>query len=157
MMSESILVLCNVAKSCDVCCVSPSAWADIGGQDLKAWTALQDENNHGILRLLPRQLGDVTLALKTGDAVLHRVAEKGDVATMEILSKACIWGADVGAMNRDGCTARGMCEKCDYVVRGPEAVFEELEMSRLSEVDEVAGWVPKKRARDRMRMRDRVG
>lgn len=113
--------------------------ADIDSQDLKGWTALLDAvdtNNHDVLRLLLLQGADITLALKTGDTVLHRAAERGDVATMEILSTAGVGGVDVHAKNGDGFTARDLFEKREYAVPELRPAFEQLEMSCMSGVGE---------------------
>jgi ankyrin repeat protein len=115
--------------------------ADIDSQDLKGWTALLDAvdtNNHDALRLLLLQGADIALTLKTGDTVLHRVAERGDVATMEILSTAGMGGVDVHAKNGDGSTARDLFEKREYAVPELGPAFELLEMSCRSGVGEIA-------------------
>lgn len=114
---------------------------DIDSQDLKGWTApldAVDTDNHDVLRLLLRQGADITLALKAGDTVLHRAAERGDVVTMEILSVAGMGGVEIGSKNGDECTARELFEKREYVVPELRSAFERLEMSCVSEGVEVA-------------------
>jgi ankyrin repeat protein len=115
--------------------------ADIDSQDLKGWTALLDAvdtNNHDVLRLLLREGADTTLTLTTGDTVLHRAAERGDVATMEILSAAGIGGVDIDSRNTDGSTAKDMFEKRGHVMPELRTAFELLQMSCMSNVGEVA-------------------
>jgi len=114
---------------------------NIDSQDLKGWTALLDAvdtNNHGVLRLLLRHGADITLTLKTGDTILHRAAERGDVAVMEILSAADMGGVDVHAKNGNGCTARDLFEKREYAAPELKAAFQQLEMSCTSGVDGAA-------------------
>jgi ankyrin repeat protein len=113
--------------------------ADINSQDLKGWTALLDAvdtNNHDVLRLLLRKGADITLTLNTGDTILHRAAERGDVATMEILTAAGVDGVDIDSKNIDGYTAKDMFERRGHVVPELRTAFELLQMSCMSNVGE---------------------
>jgi hypothetical protein len=108
---------------------------------LKGWTALLDAvdtNNRDVLRLPLRKGADITLTLKTGDTILHRAAERGDMATMEILTAAGIDGVDIDSKNMDGSTAKDMFEKHGHAVPELRIAFELLQMSCTSNVDEVA-------------------
>jgi ankyrin repeat protein len=114
--------------------------ADIDSQDLEGWTALLDAvdtNNHDVLRLLLHRGADPMLTLKAGDTILHRAAERGDVAAIEIMSTAGLGGVDVYVKNGDGYTARDLLENRRYTVPELRAAFERLEMGCMREADEV--------------------
>jgi ankyrin repeat protein len=103
--------------------------ADIDSQTPSGWNALLmsvDCNSHAVLRLLLQRGADPTLKLSTGCTILHRVAERGDIKTIEILTAARLKEVDINAVNSENCTARDLIRGRDQISAEFVASFETL-------------------------------
>ena len=103
--------------------------ADIDSQTPSGWNALLmsvDCNSHAALRLLLQRGADPTLKLSTGCTILHRVAERGDIKTIEILTAARLKEVDINAVNSENCTARDLIRRRDQISVEFVASFETL-------------------------------